>query len=196
MECENRGSRTIAGELNLLTPGDETAGFASRMSREVDGAVQWIAREFDKDVDIATKAACALRLFGASSPKFYIAPGKTLYVALSSSSNFKADDCSRAVAERVRSIEKHEFIDFLDQHEQWWTDYWNQSFVMLGDPVIEKAYYRSLYTMGSASRDLDFPPGIFGYHPYHEVFTGADRVLLNQDLVNHLCHLCFDYFNP
>ena len=162
MELENRGSYTLVGEMNLLTPGDEIAGFPCTMSREVDGDLQWISRQFDREVDIPTKAACALRMFDVSSPRFYLGAGKTLYVAGGSSSNFKTDDCTDSVVKRVKDIKKHDFIDFLDAHEEWWARYWNKSFVMLGDPVLEKAYYRALYTMGSASRDLHFPPGIFG----------------------------------
>ncbi len=162
MEIENRGSKQLAGEMNLLTPGYETAGFQSEMIRGVDGDLQWISRQFDKEVDINTKAACALKMFGALKPKFYVAPGKTMYVALSSSGNFKSDDCGKFVLERLDQMKKHDFIDFLDEHEAWWAKYWNKSFVMLGDSVIEKAYYRSLYTMGITSRDPDFPPGIFG----------------------------------
>lgn len=162
LELENRGQSRLVGEMNLLTPGDESAEFPCRMTREVDRGVQWISREFDKEVEITTKAACALRLFDTSSSKFYLNPGKTLYVALSSSSRFKTENCAEFVVDRVKTLKKHAFIDLLDAHETWWAQYWNKSFVMLGDPVLEKAYYRSLYTMGSASRDLEFPPGIFG----------------------------------
>ncbi len=162
MELENRGQETLVGEMNLLTPGHEIAGFPCKMSRGVDKDLQWISRQFDQDVEIPTKAACALKMFDMSSPKFYLSPGKTMYVAASSSSSFESDDCKGATLERVKKIKKHAFIDFLDDHEAWWARYWNKSFVMLGDPVLEKAYYRALYVMGSASRDLDFPPGIFG----------------------------------
>ncbi len=162
MEFENRGGGTISGELNLLTPENEIEGFASEMTRGINGGIQYISRKFDKDVDIKTKAACAIKIFGNTRPKFYIDPGKKMYVALSSSSNFKSEDCSTAVLTRLEKMEKHDFIDFQDKHEEWWSKYWNKSFVNILDTVIEKAYYTSLYTMGISSRDLDFPPGIFG----------------------------------
>jgi len=162
LELENNGDKTISGEMNLLTPDSETEGLPSEMIQGVDGNVQWISRQFEKDVDIKTKAACALKIFDATNPKFYVRPGKTLYVALASSSNFKSNDCESTVLGKVTNIKKHDFIDIKDNHEQWWDKYWNKSFVILGDPVIEKAYYRSLYLMGSSSRDPEFPPGIFG----------------------------------
>ena len=53
--------------------------------------------------------------------------------------------------------------DIRAAHEAWWAQYWDQSWVSIDDPVIEKQYYLSLYGMGSCSRDPEFPPNIFGW---------------------------------
>jgi hypothetical protein len=47
-------------------------------------------------------------------------------------------------------------------HKQWWKNYWEKSFVSIPDKDIERQYYLSLYGTASCSRDLDFPPPIFG----------------------------------
>jgi alpha-L-fucosidase 2 len=37
-------------------------------------------------------------------------------------------------------------------HQEWWNDFWKQSFVHLGDDYIENIYYLRRYLMGSSSR--------------------------------------------
>ena len=55
-------------------------------------------------------------------------------------------------------------LETIDRkHLAWWANYWSKSLVDIADPVIEKQYYLSLYGLGSCSRDLDFPPAIFGW---------------------------------
>ena len=49
------------------------------------------------------------------------------------------------------------------QHRLWWQKYWAKSYVEIGNPIIEKQYYVSNYVLGSCSRDMEFPPGIFGW---------------------------------
>ncbi|MBE0654281.1 MAG: hypothetical protein IH594_10820 [Bacteroidales bacterium] len=162
LEMKNVGKKVLKGELNLNTPAGEAVRLTSKMIRELDHELQVVSREFDKNVDIKTKAACALRVFGISSSGFNIEPGEKIYAVLSSSSNFKSDDCVAFVREKVNSIGEGDLIHMEDKHREWWAEYWNRSFVAINDPVIEKAYYSSLYIMGSSSRDLEFPPGIFG----------------------------------
>ena len=48
------------------------------------------------------------------------------------------------------------------EHDAWWLDFWSRSLVEFDDAVIMRAYYLSQYVMGSASRDPDFPPPLFG----------------------------------
>ena len=48
------------------------------------------------------------------------------------------------------------------EHEAWWKEYWEKSYVSIPDPDIERQYYVSLYGIGSCSRDPDFPPPLFG----------------------------------
>ncbi len=162
LELENVGSDSIQGELNLLTPGYETGGLPSTMKKGVDKNIQYISRQWDKDVDIETIAACAMKMLECSSPSFTIRPKEKLFVALSSSSNFKSNDCLSHTIDIVKSVEQKDFAEFHALHKKWWDQYWNKSFVSIHDPVLEKAYYQSLYVIGSASRDLEFPPGIFG----------------------------------
>ena len=57
LELENVGSDSIQGELNLLTPGYETGGLPSTMKKGVDKNIQYISRQWDKDVDMGWSEA-------------------------------------------------------------------------------------------------------------------------------------------
>ncbi len=63
-------------------------------------------------------------------------------------------DSGRACLRRLKQIRK--------EHEAWWKEYWEKSYVSIPDPDIERQYYVSLYGIGSCSRDPDFPPPLFG----------------------------------
>ena len=162
LELENVGKDSVHGELNLITPGYETDGLPSVMKKGIDRNIQYVSRQWDKEVDINTIASCAMNMLDCSSPSFTLRPNEKLYVVIFSSSNFKSDDCVSYAKNKVKGIESEDFIEFYSLHKKWWDDYWNKSFVTISDPVLEKAYYQSLYVIGSASRDLEFPPGIFG----------------------------------
>lgn len=47
-------------------------------------------------------------------------------------------------------------------HIAWWKRYWQKSEINLGDPMIEKVYYRSWYLFASTSRKGGFPMPLQG----------------------------------
>jgi hypothetical protein len=178
LEMENTGIETIMGDLVLKMPEDEAIAFKTLMKRGIDNNIQWISRQFDSEVDIPTKAACAMKIidpsgkdfngavwhagFDNKAGRFYLPAKGNLFVVVSFSSNFRSEDCCRYVLERVKKIEIKDFPGIYNDHKKWWSDYWNKSFIMINDSLLELDYYRSLYVMGSCSRDTEFPPGIFG----------------------------------
>jgi alpha-L-fucosidase 2 len=162
LELENTGKAIITGDLVLKIPDEETDVLQSKMARGIDKNIQWISRQFDDDVDIPTKAACAMKIMEASSNRFNLSQNDNLYLSLSFSSNFKSEDCCKHALDKINAIDKKDFFDLFTQHKRWWSDYWNKSFISINDSLLELDYYRSLYIMGSCSRDLEFPPGIFG----------------------------------
>jgi hypothetical protein len=48
------------------------------------------------------------------------------------------------------------------QHEQWWRDFWSQSFVQIPDRAIQDNWYASLYLLACASRADCSAPGLWG----------------------------------
>lgn len=48
------------------------------------------------------------------------------------------------------------------EHTRWWQSYWAKSSVSIGDPLLEKTYYRSWYLFASCSRKGCYPMPLQG----------------------------------
>lgn len=200
VEMSNEGQETISGSLLLSLPGkdeinDDPHFDDVRQSGTDNKGIQYISRAYTESVDIPTKAAVAMNVEGSADGNFVLEPGKSMTMVCAFSSNFKSEDCLKAVIEKVSSCSKGVLSRLRRDHEGWWKEYWDRSYVSIPDPVIEMHYYRSLYGMASCSRDADFPPSIFGtwitkeqpwwlgdYHlnynhmaPYYALY-GANRI--------------------
>ena len=195
------GTETVEGRVVLSLPdeNDIEVRFAEerqfpdmRQQGQTAGGIRYIERAFVDSVDIATHAAVALRLPKGNDGRFTLAPGKTLMLVCAFSSNFKSADCLADAIARAASCSPRRLFK---AHCRWWHQYWERSYVSIPDPVVERQYYLSLYGMGSCSRDLRFPPPLFGtwitrerpdwsgdYHlnynhmaPYYALYS-ADRI--------------------
>lgn len=133
-----------------------------RKISEAEG-IYYISRGYDDpSVDIPSRAAAALIAGTATDGSFSLAPGKNFTIVCAVSSDFKSEDCLRTVIREAKDVGSRRLREIRKNHEKWWRDYWNKSYVSIPDPVIEKQYYLSLYGMASCSRDPDFPPPLFG----------------------------------
>ena len=153
-------------------------------NKTVEG-IYYISRAFEKDVDITTKAATAFTILDNSSNKFTLSKDKTVKIAVAFSSNFKSDNCTQFVKERLKNINEEDLLIIEEEHGDWWRKFWSKSNVVLSDSLIEKQYYLSNYTMASFSRDKDFPPSIFG------TCITQERPRWNGDY-----HLNYNHFAP
>jgi len=137
-------------------------------------SIFWGTRAFPSEVDIPTGAAGAWTLSEEdrleTDGAFVVTPEKPVTLVLAMESMFKSesylDAAIGAVKELTDQSDQTDLSDLSDlraDHEAWWADYWDKSFVSIADPVIEKQYYLSLYGMGSCSRNPAFPPNIFGW---------------------------------
>ena len=132
------------------------------MTADTNGDAQWVARKFAKDVKIATEAACAAKPLGAKGSKFRISAGQAVTILVAMQSGFKSRTPLADVRARIDGINEAGLAELKNKHAAWWRDFWGKSFVDIGDRLLEQRYYLSNYVMASASRDPDFPPGIFG----------------------------------
>lgn len=171
LEIGMEGKDPLEGSVSLSLPSEKEIlnqpplerVFPDRREHDLtsDG-IQYLSRAFEDSVDIPTKAAMALRVENYPDGKFVLVPGKTIRIVCAFSSNFKNDDCTTSIIQKVTDCTSGQLQEIEKNHKQWWKDYWEKSYVSIPDSVIEKQYYLSLYGMGSCSRDLDFPPSIFG----------------------------------
>jgi hypothetical protein len=129
------------------------------------GHVFWGKRAFTKGVDLPTGAAAAWKWLHGQTPtadgSFVLSPGRPRSLVLTMESLFKHERYVEAAIASAEGIAEPSGL--RRAHEAWWADYWEKSCVSIGDPVLEKHYYLSLYTMGSCSRDIDFPPPLYGW---------------------------------
>ena len=145
-------------EMNLwVQEGNE-----SEAAHDANSDVQWATRKFTKDVRITTEAACAATALGAKGAKFKIKAGQTVTILVAMQSGFKSKTPLADVRARIEGLNAADLAELKGKHAAWWRDFWAKSFVEIGDPLIEQRYYLSNYVMASASRDPNFPPGIFG----------------------------------
>ncbi len=171
IEIALQGEGEIHGKVNLKLPGE--AEFvndppldkifpAETSKKSTDEGVYSMSRGFMQGVDVPTKAAAAFTVIDSRSQHFTISEGHPAVIAVAFSSNFKNVDCLDAVEQRLIGLQKEDVGSIKIKHEQWWADFWSRSYVDIDDPLIERQYYHSNYSMACFSRDKNFPPSIFG----------------------------------
>ncbi len=122
-----------------------------------------------------TEAAIALRLFhhrqpglpwsrgdGWSADRFILSPARPILLAAAIVSSEDARDPLAEARRRVAELTPQRLDQLGEAHRRWWREFWSRSFVDLGDPLIERYYYGSLYLLASCSRNPRFPPSLFG----------------------------------
>lgn len=173
LEMRMTGRKELSVDMKLSPVGEKE--FSRRNTEEeecihlgeidcgvTEDGIHYLSRAFSDSVDIPTKSAMAMKPGGDNSGKLVLKEGETQRVLLAFSGNFKSDDCVKAVIEKVKAKDDSALKTMASEHKAWWKNYWEKSYVCLPDSVIEKQYYLSLYGIASSSRDLNFPPGIFG----------------------------------
>lgn len=194
VEVGMEGKGMLDGTVKIALPGEKEVVDDPPLERVFPDVrengmtpegIQYLSRAFKDSVDIPTKAAMALRVEGFPEGKFTLEPGKTVRFMCAFSSNFKSGDCVASVIRKVADYTSEQLAEQEKAHKQWWKEYWAKSYVSIPDSVIEQHYYQSLYGMGACSRDLDFPPSIFG------TWITKERPFWNGDY-----HLNYNHMAP
>lgn len=146
--------------------------------------VYWLTRSFEDSVDIKTEVSVALKTISHRDSIILLEPGQKIVVALAIESRFKKSAPLADVVNRIAKLDENSVKPVWDKHNAWWEGYWKKSSITIEDPVLMKAYQQGLYTMAACSRDLTFPPGIFG-------FTTTDKPAWNGDY-----HLNYNFQAP
>ena len=182
------GETGLNGNISLLLPGhselDERHTFPTKTeSSNSETGIFWIVRGFEEEVDIPSKAACALKIINGKSGSFTVTKEKPVLIAAAFSSSFKSKDCLEDVKARISILKEEDVAAVEKKHEEWWHSFWSQSYVETGDSLIDRFYYLSNYTLASFSRDRDFPPGLFGTCVTKEIPAWSGDYHLNYNFV-------------
>lgn len=171
VEIGMEGTEVLEGTIKLTLPGDKEIVNNPPLERvfpvktetnTTNEGIMYLSRAFDDEVDIKTKAAMALQVLGHKGGTFTLKAGKPVRFVCAFSSNFKSEDCVADAIRQAKQVTPGKLSQLEQQHKNWWKKYWAKAYVSIPDTAIEKQYYLSLYGMGSCSRDLNFPPSIFG----------------------------------
>ena len=153
------GEKSIPIDLHLTTA--EGSGSVNE-SGQTDG-VYWSVRKFDSpELVFQTKVAVAMKVIGANGLNFNVNKNEKVKVLLGFCSNHDNEDYLQNAIDKVKKQSDKSLIGLKQQHESWWSNFWLQSSVSLGDSLLEKYYYGSQYLLACCSRNNSFPPGLWG----------------------------------
>jgi hypothetical protein len=123
----------------------------------------WITRKFNgQDLLWPTEAAAALRLPGASGPKFTLTPEQPVTLAVAICTSHENKSYQEEARSRATRMTDKKVATIRARHRRWWNAFWSRSSIRIGDPLLEKFWYGSHYLMACCSRNRAFPPGLFG----------------------------------
>jgi len=157
------------------------SGFGTT-TKETTQDLHFVTRKFNTpDLKYPTEGAMALRTIGADpngfliiensgkyvfrgseSNRFGLKPGDNVILAAAITTNHDTDAYEKDARDRVLRLTKRDIEVLRKEHRKWWRDFWAQSFVEIGDPLIEKFYYGSLGLLAGCSRNREFPPSLIG----------------------------------
>lgn len=86
--------------------------------------------------------------------------GELLYFSVASSND--GENFIEDAKAYLRRIAEMGYEALKTAHIAWWKRYWQKSEITLGDPLLEKVYYRSWYLFASTSRRGGFPMPLQG----------------------------------
>ena len=115
----------------------------------VETDCNWLVQKLPDDLDVPgiTFAAAAT--------------GKDGRYVLTQVSSLESDRPKEKAMDEARRSLASSPNTFLEQHQDWWRDYWSRSSVSLEDQDLEKLWYRQVYFMGATIRQGVASPGLF-----------------------------------
>lgn len=160
---ELKANQLCKVNLRLWTP----TGNTSVSDQGYENGCSWVTRSFENTplLEWPAHIAMAMSIPGSLLPEnntIELIPGKKTTLAITIYTNQDSKNWkTRAIAE-AKTLTPSLVYKMHIEHLQWWTNFWNQSHVTIGDSLIEKYYYASQYLLASTSRGDKFAPGIWG----------------------------------
>lgn len=137
------------------------------------GSVVWVTKEPNADgAPFYVKGAVVARVLGASAIQttdkrthsrlaFTLpANGSSVKIFVIAEHSKNAASPLASIQAAVRDATKADMDAIYAQNKAWWKNFWLQSYIKLGDPVLQRYWYNHLYLIGSAARSgSDNGPG-------------------------------------
>jgi len=158
-------------------------GYGSKIEKGTKSDVFWVTRKFiDDDLLYPTEATIAMRNLGSDSDSFILEPDHPVFVIASVRTNHETGLYKMEAIDKVIRLDSDEIVKLKSEHNRWWRSYWAKSYIHIEDTLLEKYYYASNYIMACCSRNINFPPGLYGN------WITMDRLAWSGDI-----HLNYNY---
>ncbi len=115
-----------------------------------------------REVTLAMRAIGAHARVADGALHFTIEPGNTVYLVTAVLSDLDSPHHLEDSKNRAASLNVGDLETLNESHRNRWRAFWSESFVEIGDPVIEKFYCTSQYILACASREGKVAPGLYG----------------------------------
>lgn len=171
--------------LRAYVNGEEVLPRARFLNGGAESGALWMSRNADGPIDelyawpnplssahtVATRGrevSLATRVLGADAIteggalRFELKPGTKVYLVTPVLSDLDAPQHLADVRARAAALTAAETEKLNAAHRGWWNHFWSESYVEIGDPLIEKFYYAAQYVIASASRTGKVAPGLYG----------------------------------
>ncbi len=168
---------------HFRTPTSENQVSVNRSGRE--NGVYWVTRSFDNNPDFTWPCHIAMAMKTPESSVLELKPGKPETVAIAIYTSFDSNDWKQTAIAEAGAFKQSDVASIRQKHRSWWDNFWKESFVSIGDPLLEKFYYASTYIFAMASREGKFAPGLYG------CFITDENMMWGGDY-----HLNYNYQGP
>lgn len=128
-----------------------------------DGPRAVAVRRFERpDYDWPSGMAAHMGVIGADDSSFTLEDGQSVTIVVAVATQEDGLAFEEVAAARLESLLAGGLPVARTEHLRWWQDFWAQSYIDIGDPLIEKYYYGGYYLLACCSRNKAFPPGLYG----------------------------------
>ena len=157
LELSNAGEPL---DVSLDFWGQEGNGSINRSG--IKDELHWVTRSFNSpELEWPTHIAIVLKVIGETGTSFTMA-NRPVTLVIGFCTNHDSTDYLGKALFSVSKINERDLSTLRSVHEDWWSEFWSKSWVEIGDSLLEKCYYGSQYLLASCSRNVDFPPGLWG----------------------------------
>lgn len=137
-----------------LAPGDDVTLLVQRFAA---GGHVAVGISFD-GFGVHERSTVSGRVLGREADP----AGQTCRIYVTLSSSWQHDDPAAECRRRLREAIAAGPQVIAEEHARWWSDYWMRGLAAVGDPAVERWYYRSLYMCGSSLEPGRQLPGLQG----------------------------------